>query len=528
MTALAEPAEDMLRFRNGDTLHGQYQGLDEGPLVQWLSSEAEENIAFETRNLQKLSLNGGRALTPVTSQGVLNLVGGDVLPADLLSMGSDSITIQTQYAGHLTIPRNQVLSLQPNRNGGNVLYAGPFSEDQWHLLPRRGEVSPAPQEVEEADALPALEGEKPAPAEKEEEVEKAWVYSGAAWYSNTSQLLYLDTPLPSQVSIRFHMAWKNRLNIDLGLFTDFMIPQDEPKAEEEAEEKEKEKQEAPGQGENKGEDGGKKARVRRIPDPDAAAVGGDIRKVGAGNSLSEKYGSGYLLSLQSAYARLQRLTFTEDHKPKTTSFRTANANSQLQNLYEADFEIRLDRKSGHLSLFVDGSFYGEWQDLDTPFDDAPRYLSIEAQQQSFVRVSDIVVAEWNGMPDSARSMQSADRDILLLNNGTDRISGEILSMEEDVFQVKTDYATFQIPANEVADIQLASGGHGEALKAENGQIAVSLQPHGRLTLLPHEGTADLLRGTHPSLGILDLNLNFCYLFEFDSSATIFDNWDDDF
>lgn len=515
----------MLRFRNGDTLHGQYQGLDEGPLVQWLSSEAAENIAFETRNLQKLSLNGGRAQSPVTSQGVVNLVCGDVLPAEILSMGSDSITIQTQYSGLLTLARDQVLSLQPNRNGGSVLYAGPFSEDRWHLLPPRGAVSPAPKENNQSDALPPLEGAEPAPAKEDE---KAWHYSGAAWYSTASQPIYLETPLSSKVSIRFHMAWKSRLNVDFGLLTDFMIPQDEPEEGEKVDEAEEQEQpEAPVQQENPKGEGVQKARVRRIPDADKP-VAGDIRKIGTGISDSEKYGSGYMLSLQSTYARLQRLSFTEENKPKKTSFRTANANSQLQNLYEADFEIRLDRESGHISLLVNGSFYGEWQDPDTAFDDVPRYLSIEAQQQSLVRISDIAIAEWNGMPDSARSMQSNDRDILLLTNGTDRISGEILSLEEDVFQVKTDYATFQIPSNEVADIQLASDGHGETSKAENGQVAVSLQPHGRLTLVPHEGTADLLRGTHPVLGDLDLNLNFCYLVEFDSNATIFDNWDDDF
>lgn len=508
--ASADPASDMLRFKKGDTLHGRYLGLDEGPLVQWQSAEAEESIAFETRNLRKISFNGGRAKAPVTSQGVVNMVGGDVIPGRIISMGGDSITIQTEYAGLLTVAREQVLSLQPNRNGGNVLYAGPFSVQDWQVLHPR--VQPA---------SPETKGEQNA----EPEQPAAWTYGGSAWYSEGSFPLRLDVPLPSKASIRFHMAWKNRLNVDFALLADFMIPQDEPAEDEKTEEEAEDAAEDPK--DQAGVEAQPRARRIRLDKPPVLA-GGDLREIGVAGTDSERYGSSYVLSLQSNYARLQRLTFNEKNQPQKISFRTSNGSNQLQNTYEADFEIRLDRESGHLSLFVDGAFYGEWQDPEPTLDDAPRFFAIEAQQQSLIRISDIAVAEWNGMPDSARSMQNDDRDILLLTNGTDRLSGKILSMEEDVFQVEADYATFQIPITQVADIRLASKGQGTAREPEDGEIALSLQPYGRLTLLPHESTSGRIRGRHTIFGELDLNLDYCYLIEFDPDATIFDNWDDDF
>ena len=63
---------------------------------------------------------------------------------------------------------------------------------------------------------------------------------------------------------------------------------------------------------------------------------------------------------------------------------------------------------------------------------------------------------------------------------------------------------------------------------KNGEIVVSLQPNGRITLHPKKGPADSLRGVHPILGDINLDLNYAYLLEFDPIGSIFDNWDDEF
>ena len=487
--ASAEPGTDQLRFKNGDALRGQYISIEEDNLILWQSNEADEPIPFKTKNLQKLSLNQGRSRQPITSRGLITLTNNDVIPGEIVEIDSHTVTVDTEYAGILEISRESVRNIHPNRLGGGILYAGPFSEEHWQVL--------KPQVIIEEEPLanPA-----PIPADEAEEISEepeepqGWVYGGSAWYNQTSAPLCLQIPLPDRASIRFHIAWQNKLNVNFALMADFTAP-----LKQEGDEDEKKKKE----------------RVTR-----------DILETGTGRSVEQKYGSGYLLSLQSTYAKLQRINANNPKDKKT--FRTNNSNAILRDLYEADFEIRLDRLEGTISLLINGEFYAEWEDHERTLSEVPRYFALGTQAKSLVRVSDVAIAEWNGMPDSARSMQSDDRDIILLTNGTDRFSGELLSLEEGVFKIKSDYATFQVPLADTSDIQLATGTRASAEKPHQDSIFVNLQPHGQLTLTPKKGNEGKLNGTHSILGDLELDLDFSYLIEFHPESTIFDNWDHDF
>jgi hypothetical protein len=181
-------------------------------------------------------------------------------------------------------------------------------------------------------------------------------------------------------------------------------------------------------------------------------------------------------------------------------------------------------------LFVDGEFYAEWQDLTEPLlnNDHDRFFAIKAEQNSKLRLSDVVVSEWNGMPDSARSMENEERDILLLANGTDRISGEVLTLEEDIIRVRSHYADLEIPVSDISEIHLATGNLAQPSKPEEDDVLLYLQPRGQVTLKPHHGNSGRLKGTHPVLSDLSFDLDYCYLIEFDPQSTIFDNWDHDF
>lgn len=496
----AETPLDFLRFKNGDTLHGQYLGLDEGPLIQWKSSESEDAINFDTQNLRKLTLRKGRAEKPLVSPGLVVLSNGDRIPGSVIAMGEDSVSLQTEFAGLLTIPRKNIEQISPNRHGGSVLYAGPFNDEDWSVPGvDKGEL-----EIENTEKKEEL----PPP------LQKNWVHGGAAWYSNSPSILRLDQELPTRFSIRFNLAWQPPLNANIAVFSDFqrphrvatprvrrVVPLDEKK-EEEPEEAKEEGEEPP----------------RLV----------DIMKEGVGTSEADSYGSGYLISILSSYSRLQRLGFDNKLMGKKTSFPNSGGRLNLGDLYAADFEIRADRDEGKLTLFVNGEFFSEWQDLAEPLDDAERYFAISAGGKSRLRVSDVVVSEWNGMPDSARSMKTEERDVLLLTNGTDRFSGKVLTLEEDIFRVESSYGVFQIPADEVTDIRLATNSVERVSEPSEGQVMVSFQPNGLLTILPKQGLANSLQGEHPILGELSLDLSFAYLLEFDPIGSIFDNWDDEF
>ena len=509
----AEPGRDFVRFKDGDTSTGHYQGLDEGPLVKWKSNEAQEPIHWDTKNLRKISLNKGRAKNHLVSSGLVTLNNGDQFPGSLVAMGADSISLQTEFAGLLTIPRKDVERIYPNRNGSGVLYAGPFSDEDWSIPGK-----PVVEEEEDMPPpLPDVAGEEEA---ENEPARKSWVHGSAAWYNNSPEVLRLDKPLPSQVSIRFNLTWQPPLNATIGIFGDFQRPFREEKAR-------VRRVDAPGDEEEpQAEDEKAEPAEEKIEEEPPKFV--DIMKEGAGTSEADSYGSGYILSILSSYSRLQRLGFDDKLQGKKSSFPNSGGRINLGDLFTADFEIRASREEGKVTLFVNGEFYSEWHDLQEPLDDAERYFAIAAGGKSRLRVSDVVIAEWNGMPDSARSMQTEERDVLLLANGIDRFSGEILTLEEDVFRVESDYGIFDIPAQEVTDIQLATNSVAPAPEIQDGEIKVSFQPNGLVTFLPKEGQSDTLTGTHPILGELSLDLTYAYLLEFDPIGSIFDNWDDEF
>ena len=73
-----------------------------------------------------------------------------------------------------------------------------------------------------------------------------------------------------------------------------------------------------------------------------------------------------------------------------------------------------------------------------------------------VRISDIVISEWNGMPDSARSLQVDDQDVVLMANGTDRYAGRVGELDADgKLRFEGKHGSFRFPLEEVAEIRFA-------------------------------------------------------------------------
>ena len=88
----------------------------------------------------------------------------------------------------------------------------------------------------------------------------------------------------------------------------------------------------------------------------------------------------------------------------------------------------------------------------------------------------------------------------------------------------------KVPHEDMQEIRLArSAQTGEdEEEASRQRVRLLLQPYGRLTLLPLGATADRLRGRHPALGELTLNLQYAGLMEFSFGSSVLDSWDDDY
>ena len=117
MVLAAAESPDLMRFANGDQLHGTFRGIKEGAQVVWQRDDLNAPVEFKSAQLRHIVLRGGRPAKSLTSFSHLALVNGDSVPGTITDLDADTITLATLYAGTMRIPRNQVtmLAAQPSR-----------------------------------------------------------------------------------------------------------------------------------------------------------------------------------------------------------------------------------------------------------------------------------------------------------------------------------------------------------------------------------------------------------------------------
>ena len=433
---------------------------------------------------------------------ISNSQAADRIPGTLLSLDSEKLVMETEFAGNISIPREFISQISPRPHGGLIHYIGPFSADEWTVIvpQEKEENEPKEKEAPEKGANEAPEKEPDDAPEKEPDdaPEPPWVFSGGAYYSNSQLPIAIDTKSADQVRIRFTLAWRNRLNAAIAFHATMKQPVPPEQAEEEGVEKVQ----------------------KRIGKPEGAGSKG----------FAYTYGHSYVLTIYSNYAQIYRCDFNEEGEADMDRLSNSSANLRLEETGQAEFELRCDRLSGTIALFANGRFVSQWNDRQG-YVGTGSHLAFAAQNSAArLRISDVIVTAWNGMIDSAQSMETENRDVILLTNGTDRFSGELASLQDGKFSIKGTYAEMTVPQEEVQDIRLARTGQtGEdEEEASRKRIRLLLQPYGRLTLRPIEASSDRLRAHHPALGDLTLDLQYAGLMEFFFGSSILDAWDDDY
>jgi hypothetical protein len=479
---------DLLRFTNGDQLHGAFLGIKEGPLARWQREDLASAVEFRTERVRHIVLHGGRPLKSLGSLSHLGLVNGDRLPGVVTGIDADFITLEAPCAGVLRIPRRQVALLAPNPLGGRVHYHGPFSEDDWQMRhPAYPEGFPAAVEA----------GKK-----EDEDAPGHWDFSGSAWYwraKNAGTALVRPSGLPDRAVLRFDVAWKSRLAMAVGFHADFAKAKS-------------------------ADDGDPKLRKAR------AIIPGDSA------DLPRLFGNSYVLQMNSNFMMLFRGTVDADGDPSLERVQLNHNNLRLGESGSAKVEIRSDRRSGAISLFINDEFVSQWSEGPSALDEDAGFAGkgagfgfVVQGNDSPVRISDIVISEWNGMPDSARSMQVDEQDVVLMANGTDRYAGRVGALDPDgslLFEGK--HGSFRFPMGEVAEVRFARERLAPADDAPADQVVVRLDPIGTVSGRPLSGDGGLLTLLHPIIGELNLSLDAAVMLDFNASTRFIDDWNADF
>lgn len=494
--AAEPPAGDLLRLTNGE-LEGRFSGLSKDGILSWEREDGVAPLEFRTDKVRQIILRGGRALDAGNDASHIALTNGDRIPGRLVGLDNDQLTLETPMAGTLMLPRSSLASVSPNPFGGRLIYAGPFSSEGW-------EIYQPPND----EAVEQLESELPPAVDEAEpgEAPPSWYHSGSRWYYTAGEpALRLNSAMPDQSILRFKLEWRNRPPIAIAFNADFKGPPDPPAAE----------------------DAG-----------DAALEG--VRRLSSQN-LADLFGNAYVLTIRGNYAGLQHCGYTSEGQATIDQIRSTSSSVRFDDSGEAVFEIRTDLRKGLISLFINGGFSMNWDtgrgldDLPPAGEDGSRLAPPQGGGIGFkmmggespVRISDIIIAEWNGMPDSARSMDSEDHDVVLLTNGTDRFSGAVTSIRDGRLVFQSSYAPLDIPLGEVAEIRFAGKNRSKAAESRDREIRVHFQPLGRLTGLPSVAANGRIQLDSAVLGKLDVDLTPAVILEFQSGSAFLNYWDED-
>ena len=483
-SAADQPADDLLRFSNGDQLHGHFAGLGADGRIAWQRPDLSTEPAFDPAKVRQVVLRGGRPARGIDAPAAVRVVGGDRLPCSITGLDERALVIDTPYAGRLTIPRNRVDTLSPQPFGGAVRYSGPFTPDGWRIVEPPAASQPPAAALESKDAAP--EKTPPPPP---------WVFSRTAWYSGgeqTAHPLVLDQAMGDSAVLRFHAAWRDtgQVGLSVAFHADFAEPPPQP------------------------EDNDAKAnRVRHINGPLA---------------LPWQFGNCYVLTINPHYSMIYRCGFDEQGKPFTFRMDNAPNSSQQPLAGEAEIEIRSDRLQQRILLFINGEFRMQWDESQNPWAGKGAGIGFLADNGGRFRISELLVTDWNGMPDSARSMETPDRDVVLLANGTDRFSGRVLAIADAQVTVEGSYATMHIPLARVAEIHFARNHLAQLPESTPQQWIAHLHPLGRIAGKPLRSDPDRLVLDSPHLGEVAIQLDFASLLELQTATSFVDDWDTPF
>jgi hypothetical protein len=498
LLSFGEVPNDILRFTNGDQLHGSYEGISENGSILWAREDIKEQLALKTERVRHIILQGASPQADPAAHSFLTLKNGDQIPGQVLSLNDKIVTIQSTAVGEITLPFQAVSSICPNPFGGKLLYAGPFSPDGWE--------TPAPRQAEERNnakielkattdeaAVGNADGEEKA---KEKKETPAWQHNGCAWYHLAGpQPLIRKNCLSNSASIRFRMAWRERLTANIVLHADFM--------------------EAP-KGKNPENEDKKPAKGKQPA----------VLFNGAPQNQSLSFGNALVLNLYQTYFSLTRCGYDTTGAPITQRMAHTQSNVQLPDAGEATIEIRSDRNKGLLMLFINGQYAAQWEELDPllPEGEKPdenanlplgKGFAIQATNgNNPLRLSDMVIIEWNGIKDSAYSLSNEQRDIILLSNGTDRYSGQVTAIKNNIAFFKNTYSELQIPLAEISEIVFAKKAQTTPADAKEGTVTACFYPTGKISGLPLPSARDFLEINHSSAAKLRIDLSNAIALEF--------------
>ncbi|HUD47187.1 MAG TPA: hypothetical protein VMR33_10175 [Candidatus Baltobacteraceae bacterium] len=192
---------DSLFFRDGDMLYGKLLAIEPRNAIRWQHPDASEPIEFKADSVAQIQFPSPKPTVAQSNSSCRVYFGnGDTMEGNLVSCDKDTLTMQTWYAGRLTISRTipqdpvQTVAFLPRQP---AMFDGLTGMDGWT----------------QGNAVKAFANDS-----------GQWLYRHGAFYANKPASIARDFNLPDRSIIQFDLAWKGSFNLAVALYTDSLQP----------------------------------------------------------------------------------------------------------------------------------------------------------------------------------------------------------------------------------------------------------------------------------------------------------------
>lgn len=186
---LGTASADKLTLTDDARLTGTILAIDETGVVELASTLSPEPIRLKAGAVEKVEFTASGS-TPNPPGTLIELVNGDLLPAHLEGFDDRKLTVITQDAGRMEIPRAALKSMQLGVRKRLAVYSGPKNAEEWS----RG--------VDET---------------------KRWKFSSGSLVANGPAVASKSFEIPPQFILKFTLKWQANPNFQI-FFADPLKP----------------------------------------------------------------------------------------------------------------------------------------------------------------------------------------------------------------------------------------------------------------------------------------------------------------
>jgi hypothetical protein len=446
-----EQPPQVIELLDGDVLKGTFVGFDSESGAKWRHSAVKTDIEFMTDSLSKISLFPRPYSGAPSDNTRVELVTGEELSGELLEMNNRNLILKAWYSrSTLRIPREKILAIRPATAEAGVIYEGPTGMEGWKS-PSVGVVRN--RQIPQPNILPA--GRLLNRPDINFRPGKAVPMPGGAtqgWkYDNEA---FVATRSSSLIGREMKLTDKVNVEFDLNWRGNFNM---------------------------------------------GISVFADKFDAYSGNS--------YMVGFSPNDCYLMRMANNVQNNLGRASFQ------DLRSKTKARISVRINKEDGTIALVLNNRVVKEWED-NAGFAGKGGNVSFVLLQNTYVKVSNIRVSQWDGKLPSGEGPKKEGKDLLVMSSAGS-LSGELLGILDGKVRFKAAFSPepLEMTLDTVARINLADT-KLEKPKLGLGDVRVTFSNGGQFTFLLENWGADRVTGLSTVLGRVEFQPGAFSLLEF--------------